>query len=515
MFDLIIKNGAVIDGTGSPAYYSDIAIANGKIVRISRNITDESLKIIDARGLTVTPGFIDSHSHSDGQMFEYPDMIHKIEQGITTSVAGQCGISFAPGIIDEKNDKYAEGIGKLSDAAKSFGNFAKAMQGVSFGSNNVCFVGHGNIRRVVMGMSQEKPTEKELEDMKAHVREAMENGALGLSFGLIYPPGSYADTDELVELAKIVKEYNGLISAHIRSESDKLAESVKEFIEVVRRTGVRGIISHHKACGSNENHGKVTHTLRLIDQANEEGLDVYLDVYPYEATHTSASVTFVHDSGRSLMERLASEEERAKMREVNKTKWWAKDYSWIQVADCKGYPQYEGMFVPDIARIHGKDEYETILDMIYESNNECTCCYFTICDEDVKRVISHPRAMICTDGSGSIIKGQETFHPRNKGSFPRALGRYVREKKVISLYEMIRKMTSMPARVYGLNKKGLIWEGMDADICIFDADKIIDRADFSDCNRRAEGLNYVILGGEVVVEDAVHNGVKKGNLILV
>jgi len=235
-------------------------------------------------------------------------------------------------------------------------------------------------------------------------------------------------------------------------------------------------------------------------------------VYPYVATHTTTSVTFVPDSGRDLMKRLENDEERAKIKEWNNSKWWADDYSWVKVTKCAGYPEYEGLFIPEAAKLHGKDECDTILDMIYKSNNKCSCCYFTICDEDVRTVMAHPRAMICTDAS--VARGSRVFHPRVKGTFPRTLGRYVREKNILSLPEMIRKMTSMPARVYGLNTKGLLWEGMDADICIFDAGKIIDHSDFNDCNKRAEGLNYVILGGEIVVEDAVFNGTKKGKLIL-
>lgn len=511
MYDLIIKNGNVVDGTGSPSFFADVAIKDGKIVKVDKNL-EGAKKVIDANGLTVTPGFIDSHSHSDNAILEYPDMIEKIEQGITTSIGGQCGSSIAPKKVDEKDDKYIDGIGNLSEILKTFGTFADAVKNMPLGSNNMCFAGHGAIRKAVMDMSQEKPTKDELEKMKLLLRDAMEHGALGISFGLIYPPSSYADTEELIELAKVVKEYEGVVAAHIRNEGIKLVEAVKEFIEIIRQSGVRGVLSHHKSCGSPENWGKVSHTLRLINEANAEGLEIYLDVYPYEATHTTTSVTFVPDSGRDLMKRLGSEEERRKMREHNNSMWWANDYSWVQVAKCEGYPEYEGMFVPDIAKIHGKDEYETILDMIYKSDNKCSCCYFTICDEDVKTVMAHPRAMICTDAS--VAKGKTIFHPRTKGSFPRALGRYVRDKKVVPLPEMVRKMTSMPARVYGLKSKGLIWEGMDADLCIFDADKIIDRSEFTDCNKRAEGLSYVILGGEVVVEDAVYNGKKLGKIIL-
>lgn len=420
--------------------------------------------------------------------------------------------NIVPKNVKKENDKYIDGMGNLSEILKTFGSFANAVENHSLGSNTMCMIGHGDIREFVMGMSQQKPTKEELEQMKELVRDAMEHGAIGVSFGLIYPPGSYADTDELIEIAKVVKEYEGVVAAHIRSESDQLVEATKEFIDVVRKSGTRGVLSHHKACSSSENWGKVNHTLRMIDAANEEGVEVYLDVYPYTASHTTTSVVFVPDSGRDLMKRLESQTEREKMRDWNNTKWWGDDYSWVQVVTCKGYPEYEGLFVPEAAKIHGKDEYETILDMIYKSNNSCSCCYYTMCDEDVMAVMAHPRAMICTDAN--VAGEKSTFHPRLKGSFPRALGRYARDKKVVPMYEMIRKMTSMPAQVYGLTTKGLIHEGMDADLCIFDAEKIIDRSEFADCNNRAEGLNYVILGGEVVVENAVYNGIRNGKVIL-
>lgn len=512
MYDLIIKSGQIIDGTGASSYEADIAIKDGKIVKIFKNISDEGKIIIDAKGLTVTPGFIDSHSHSDNAILDYPDMIEKIEQGITSSVSGQCGSSIAPSCIKEEYDKYIDGAGSLSDVLKTFGSFASLSENIALGSNNACFVGHGNIRRCVMGMSQEKPEDCELEKMKELLRDAMENGAMGLSLGLIYPPSSYADTSELIELAKTVKEYNGIVSAHIRNEGDKLIEATEEFIDIIRKSGVKGVLSHHKACGSYKNWGKVNKTLKLIDEAICEGLDIYLDVYPYIATHTSASVTFVPDSGRDLLKRLESSEERKKMREYIKTKWWGDDYSWVQVVKCEAYPEYEGKYLDEIAKLHGKDGYETILDMIYESKNDCKCCYFTMCEDDVKTVLGHKRAMICTDAS--VSKGKNTFHPRLKGTFPRVLGKYVREENVVSLTEMIRKMTSLPASVYELKGKGILKEGMDADICVFDFEKIIDHSAFNDCVRRAEGLEFVILGGEIVVKDAVYNGKRKGKVIL-
>jgi len=500
MYELIIKNGKIIDGTGSPSYLGDIAIKDGKISAVGKALKDAE-KVIDATGLTVTPGFIDSHSHSDSALFTYPDLIEKIEQGITTSIAGQCGTSPAP--VPESDNQNCIPMGAFLDFVKN----------EKFGSNTMCLVGHGTLRKAVMGSERRKPTAEELCKMKELLRDGMEHGALGISFGLIYAPGDSAETDELIEIAKVAGEYHGIVAAHIRSESKELVKAVEEFIKIVKESGARGVLSHHKACGNKENWGKVSHTLRMIDKANEEGVEIYCDVYPYTATHTTLSATVVPEIGSfdDLMRRLRDPEERAKLKVWGK-KRFGEDFSWVQIATCKAYPEYEGLRVTEIARMRGTDEFDAMYDMIADSENVCSACYFTICEEDVETVMSHPRAMICTDAG--VAKDKKVFHPRTKGTFPRTLGRYVRERKVTTLHEMIRKMTSMPAAVYGLKNKGLIWEGMDADICIFDAGKIIDKSDFTDCNQRAEGLNYVILNGKVVVENAVYNGKRAGNIIL-
>ena len=250
----------------------------------------------------------------------------------------------------------------------------------------------------------------------------------------------------------------------------------------------------------------------MIDQANAEGYDVYCDVYPYIASNTSLSASFVpaHLHERGVVNVLRDPQTRAEIREWNKNRR-SGDLSWVQVSSCRAFPQYEGLRIPEIAKQMGVDELEAVFTLIADSGNNANACYFTMCEEDVETVMAHPRAMICTDSG--VARTNPVFHPRLKASFPRVLGHYVRERGVTSLAEMIRKITSMPASVYGLKTKGLLWEGMDADICIFDADKIIDKATFTACNQRAEGLRYVILGGEIVVKDAVYQGGKPGRFL--
>lgn len=516
-YDLVIKNGTIVDGTGSPAYYSDVAITDGRIVRIAREI-EGGRRVINADGLMVTPGFIDSHSHSDRDVLVCPDQVEKIEQGITTSIGGQCGSTLAPVSRDVCPD-HAEQIGnfgKSTDVLRTMGNFLDIAKNVPQGANVAMFVGHSALRRAVMGMENRAPSEEELNKMKELLREGIEHGALGVSFGMIYPPSCYADTDELIALAKVAGEYHALVAAHIRNEGQFLVKATEEFIQVIRESGVRGILSHHKAAGK-ENWGKVKHTLKMLDEAWGEGVEIYCDVYPYTASSTSLSSPFIpkefHSGGRDGMVKLLSDPAiRADLKTLQRNERGNDDLNWVQITRCTAYPEYEGMRVPEIARLHGKDVYDTIYDMIVKNNNSCKACYFTMCEEDVETVLAYPRAMICTDAGSA--GGQNVYHPRLRGSFPRVLGRYVRERKVTTFPEMIRKMTSMPAAVYGLKRKGLLWEGFDADICIFDPVKIIDRADFVSCHRRAEGLQYVILNGEVVVEDAVYNGIRKGRVLL-
>jgi N-acyl-D-amino-acid deacylase len=349
--------------------------------------------------------------------------------------------------------------------------------------------------------------------MKALVREAMEHGSLGVSFGLAYAPSCYADTDELIALAKVVAEYHGLISAHIRNEGDHVVRAAEEFLTVVRESGARGVYSHLKSAGK-ENWGKVCHTLAMIDEMNEAGFEVFADVYPYNASHTRLSATIVpkhlHSGGiPALLKAIQSEEGRREIRAYCESKW--QDWNWVQITICKGYPEFEGKRIPEIAASLGMDEIDAMCEIILASHNVCSACYFSIWEQDIERVIAHPRTMICTDSG--VAANNKVYHPRLRASFPRALAKYVRERGVVTLPEMIRKMTALPATVYGLTAKGVLREGMDADVCVFDPEKIQDHATFADCRARATGLAFVLVGGEIVVKDATGNGKRAGRVL--
>ena len=298
-----------------------------------------------------------------------------------------------------------------------------------------------------------------------------------------------------------------MISAHIRTEGDEVLTATEEFIRIVKESGVRGVHSHIKAGGGKQNHGKMKDILALIDKANAEGADIYCDVYPYIASNTSLTATFVPPellADGFVVRNLKDPEKREYAKNKLKERYGDDDLSWVLVTNVKNRPDCIGKRISEIAKERGCDAYDAVFDIIIDSNNYTGACYFTMAESDVEMAIKHPRAMICTDSG--VARDLVTYHPRLRASFPRAIGRYARDKGLLPLHEIIRKITSLPAYVYGLNDKGLIKEGYDADICIFDAERLIDRAEFTSPKIKCDGLNYVIVSGEVIAEDAVHNG---------
>lgn len=506
MFDLVIKNGTVIDGTGKPGFRADVAIKDGKIARVAENI-EGGKEVIDAAGLTVTPGFIDAHSHSDMNIFTNPAQTEKGEQGITTSISGQCGQSLCP---ERKEDPQGD---SLEDRHATFGQFMEKAKTTPQGSNEVMYIGHGKLRRAAMGMDKRQPTDAEMEDMKALLRDAMEHGALGISFGLVYTPSCYAEKDELIELCKVVAEYNGIAAAHLRNEADTVIEAVEEFLDVLKAAKVRGVISHHKAM-FRQNHGKVNTTLAMIQKAIDEGVDVYCDVYPYIASGTTLESRFIPDQYRQgpdkLRAFLSDPQIVAGIKAQNIAKW-GTDLSWVLISECPSHKAFLGKNMNEIAELLGMDTFDAVYQLLREDAGAVSAVFFAMSEEDVAKVMQFERTMICTDSRAHGQKIQH--HPRLRGSFPRALGVYVRERKVLSWEEMIRRMTSLPAEFFGLTAKGLVKEGFDADLCVFDPETIIDGCDFMDCHKHAIGLNYVLVSGQIVAKDAYHTGARPGKVI--
>lgn len=494
MFDLVIKNAMVYDGLGNPPQKADVALQAGKIAYVGKEC-EAGKQVIDAEGLALSPGFIDSHSHADNAVAEYPEWKEVVEQGITTSVAGQCGGSIYP--TEESAD-----------------SFFKRLKETPLGGNLLLLVGHGALRKAVMGKENRKPTEEELTKMKKLLSDAMEQGAGGLSLGLAYVPGAYAETEELIELAKVAASYDGILAAHIRNETDQVIEAAEEFITIAREAKIRGVLSHLKAC-QKRNWGKVEKILSMVEEANGAGADIYMDVYPYIASSTSLSSAFVPKefltgNHEEVSELLGDPSIRLDF-EAKKKPVYGECLDWVFVTACGGHPEYAGKFVSEIAEEMGRTHYDAVYELLQQGNLDCTACYFSINEEEMIKVMKHPRSMIGTDSTAA--KGRAVYHPRVRGSFPRALGRYARDLGVMPLEEMICKMTSFAAKVYGLKHKGVVAEGYDGDLCIFDAEKIIDHAEFVNCSLPNEGLRYVIVGGEIAVENDVATGVKAGRFL--
>ena len=520
MWDLVIKNAKIIDGTGNPHYWGDVAVQNGKIAAIGKHLKN-GLREIDAKGMVLAPGFINSHSHGDMMADMDHTFYQEVEQGVTTQIAGMCGISAAP-FSPEHLDSDEEialtvtpyDFRPTAESRFRYTDYLRQMEKPQ-GNNMGLFVGHGTLRATIMGMENRCPTSEELEKMKALLRSCLEAGALGLSYGLAYPPGSFAEIPELIALSSVVAQFNGVISVHLRNEGDHLVESVEEMLQVARETGCRLVLSHHKAI--NElNWGKTIETIALIEKANSEGIDVYCDQYPYTASSTglkSRIPQHMHSLGeKRLLEMLSSPAERPGLREamlLNMTP--EQRFGTTMFGASPSHPEYTGRMVLDVAKERKQDPCYLVMDVLYDDRLATNGIYFCMQDEDVERVLRYPRTMIGADGI--YYQGCSGAHPRAFGTFSRVLGRYVREKGVLTLEDAIRRMTSLPATVYGLHGKGLLQIGFDADMVLFDENTILDRATFTDFQAPGDGVKYVFLEGKTVVEQGHFNGCCQGHLI--
>ncbi len=524
-YDLLIRNGCVVDGTGNPWFIADLGIKKGKIVKIGKVAEKTAAKTIDATGLIVAPGFIDVHSHDDIAFFIDPLNKQKLQQGITTVVTGNCGISFAP--VNRKYLSLLEGytatlVGK-SDITKwnSFAEYLDKLDHSEPGMNVASLVGHGTLRIAIMGMENREPTAEELEEMKKLLSQAMEEGAFGISTGLIYPPGVYSKTKEIVELCKVVAEYGGTYVSHIRGEGDTISQAIKEALEIGREANVPVEISHHKVSGK-ANWGRSVETLALIKEARADGIDVTADAYPYTAGSTMLTALFppwVYAGGeQKFIERVKDQKTRAAIKRdiEEKTDWFniikgAESWKDILIVSSSHHPEYEGKSLLNISQGLNKDPYETLFDLAAEDGSKCMIVIFMMNDEDVERIICDPMVAIITDATFDTGVGKP--HPRGFGTFPRVLGRYVREKSLMSLEEAIRKMTSLPAQRFNLKSKGLLREGFDADVTIFNPKNVIDKATYRNPRAKPDGIEYVIVNGSLVLRKNEFTKERPGKVI--
>ena len=535
MYDLLVRNGKIIDGAENPWYRGDAAVMRGKIARIARSIDDEAKRTLDASGLVVCPGFIDAHSHGDHNTLVYREMENVIHQGITTVMAGQCGSTPAP--LSEKSRAQAqrqvdaslpEGY-RLELTWSTFDEYLKMEEKKDLGANVGHMVGHGAVRAAGMGLDARDPTAAELETMRELTAEAMEAGAYGLSTGLIYPPGIYAKTPEIIELAKVAARYGGVYDSHIRGEGRTLMKALSEAIEIGEKGGLPVQISHHKIA-SKSIWGHSVQSLKLFEEARARGVDVTVDQYPYKAGSTGLMTLlppWVHDGGNeAALERLKDPKLRERMRrEIEKgiPGWenFAGELGWenVYVTSVKTDENrpVEGMNMVEVKDHRGApDEFTALYQLLLEEEGVASMVIFYGDEDDVKRIMQSPLHMVGTDAGcctveGPFCKGKP--HPRHYGTYPKILGTYVREEKTLRLEEAIRKMTSFPAQRFGLLERGLLRPGMCADLTIFDPATVAERSTYKDPHQFPSGIEYVVVNGKVAVDGGKYTGALAGRTL--
>lgn len=518
-FDLVIKNGTLLDGTGSPGKKADLAIKGAEIAFIGRLDPSTDSPSIDASDLVVAPGFIDIHSHSDFLCLVCPESQSKVMDGVTTEICGNCGSSPFP-LSKKTQERKQEGYRKygLEVDWQDAEGFFRRVESEPGSINRGFLVGHGSIRDFVMGYEARTPSTAELKEMCREVHKAIEAGAMGLSSGLIYPPGSFATTQELIGLCKEVSRLGGIYTSHIRSEGEGLLEAVEEALEVARRTGVSLEISHIKTAGS-KNWQKLGALKELLDSAIAQGLEVSSDRYPYIAAATDLNVilpSWVQEGGiERELERLTHPATRQRIvEEVLKGRETQADWDSIVISAFHSpRKDLEGKSLAEIARLKGKSAADTALDLLVEEEGRVWVLLFSMCEENLEEILRWGFVSIGSDSSlrareGPLNEGKP--HPRCYGTFSRVLGRYSRERKILSLEEAVHRMTGLPARKIGLDRRGLLKEGNYADITLFDPVRVSDRATFEEPHEYSLGIEYVIVNGQITVERGRHTGARKG-----
>src|SRR5881296_109468 len=513
-YDLLIQHGRIIDGSGNPWFYGDVAVKADRIVALGR-ITGEAKRTIDATGLVVAPGFIDMHSHSDWTLLEDGNAQSKIRQGVTTEVIGE---STSAGPFKDKLKPRPVSVKNESITIRALRDYFAAVERAGISVNIASYVGEGTVWECVMGTSFERPGRAELQQMKGLVAEAMNDGAFGLSTALMMPPSSLATTDDLIELCKVVREHGGIYSTHMRDEGLGVFDSVKEAIQIGERAGVPVDIIHLKIADE-KYWGRMKEVVALIDAARRRGVNVQANVYPYTRGNNdlvSIIPPWAHEGGRSqLLARLKDPAQRSRLKQDirNGVPGWYNHYTavggdWRRMLISANNP-YQGLTMDRVIAMksEGKspppDPLDVLFDLLIEQNGSVSTVYAHHTEEDMNLALSQPWCSIGSDGSALATEGplrRGHPHPRSFGTFPRVLGVYVRERGLLRLEDAVRKMTSLNAAKIGLRDRGMLQAGLFADITVFDESRIIDRSTYAEPFQYSEGVEYVIVNGQVVLD---------------
>jgi len=543
MYSVIIKGVKVADGLGNPWYHANVGIQGEKIVHIGRIETEEAEKTIDGKNMILAPGFIDMHSHSEMIFMseKQPELLEgKIRQGITTEIIGNCGISVSP-VKDDLKPVMAASVGFLTPDKvpwewNSMGEFLDLVEKKGVVINVGTLTGHGAIRALLKGFSTGVSSSGEIEEMQGSLKETFEQGSFGLSSGLIYAPGMFADTNELIELGKVVAEYDRIYTSHIRGSSETDIEAQGEVITIGERAGCRVHRSHYEAFGR-ENWHKIATTLKMDEEARQRGIDMAFDMFPYTAANTMMIAIYppwaLEGGWPQFVQRAQDPETRKKIENdiENMVPTWptwlpgswphnlVKAAGWeniyIQFIPSDKNKKYEGLNLVELGETVGKSPFDAITDLMVEEDGTITQLIFGVSgdrdnDEPLRAIMKHPLGGFCTD-AWEIGRGKP--HPAAYGTYPRILGHYVRELKLLTLEDAIRRMTSFPASRLGLRDRGIIAEGYFADLVLFDPDRIIDRATYKDPRQFPEGIHYVIVNGQVLLEQGQLRGIRPGKVL--
>ena len=528
-FDLVITNGHIVDGTGSPWYSGDIGIRDGRIAAIGNLSGAARKRTVDANGKVVAPGFVDMLGQSETTILVDPRLPSKIYQGITTEITGEGGSAAPLNDTIIANDRPGYQHYKINPDWRTFRQYFSRLEKQGMGINLASYVGATQVRRMVLGDADVQPTPEQLEKMKALVREAMRDGAVGVSTSLMYAPAPYAKTEEIIALASEASKFGGIYATHIRNESDSVLESIDEAVRIGREAHIPVEIWHFKVAGKS-NWGRMPELIARVNKARVEGVDVEADTYAYTAWFNGMSAfvpAWAHDGGDvKLIERLKDPATRARIRKDMETPSKDWDNEWdeisgpqdvmIGVVQNPELKKFQGRRLSEVAKALNKDPMDALLDLLIEDKAFTGCAVFGMSEPDVALALEQPWVSVDNDSSGTSpegILGEEHPHPRAYGTFPRILRKYVREEKKLTLEEAIRKFSALPAQRMRLTDRGVLKQGMWADVVVFDPETVRDLATFDDPNRLSEGMEYVLINGVPVIENGKMSGALPGKVL--